>query len=311
MIVAVTLNASLDRYGEIESLIDEEPMALQKVRTDAGGKGINIVRMLQAFGETAMAVTILGGENGAQIARLLESQNIAYDALTVRENTRSNLTVFDRSAKRVLKFNEPGPQLDTKLIAAISELIGKYDRKGNTFIFSGSLPPGWHSDSYRYLIAELKDVKPVFLDTSGEPLRQALSQPNITLCKPNRAEAESLIGRKLISVKDFRDAIGYFGQADRWVFISDGANGAVFIDPDSGKLTRAAAPKVETVSAVGCGDAFVGGFALATVRGKSFIERVRFATACAAASATLPGTQMTNPEQVAALIDRVGFQLLD
>jgi sugar/nucleoside kinase (ribokinase family) len=73
------------------------------------------------------------------------------------------------------------------------------------------------------------------------------------------------------------------------VVVSDGANGALAIDAQSGEQLAVPAFPVKAVDTTGAGDVFAAGFIAATLWELSLAERVRFASLVAALSVTRLG----------------------
>ena len=63
MIVTVTMNPAIDKTVDMESFIQGGLNRIQKVATDAGGKGINVSKTIKALGGQTVAVSL--GKDGA------------------------------------------------------------------------------------------------------------------------------------------------------------------------------------------------------------------------------------------------------
>lgn len=87
------------------------------------------------------------------------------------------------------------------------------------------------------------------------------------------------------------------------VILTHGEKGAVLFGP--GEEVAAVPPRVAAVSSVGCGDAFIAGFIHGMSRDMPPAESLRFAVACGAAKAALPGTQMPARTAVLHLLPQV------
>jgi 6-phosphofructokinase 2 len=125
------------------------------------------------------------------------------------------------------------------------------------------------------------------LDSSGAGLSVTLEKSGAYLVKPSLTELEALVGRRLdneTTVEAARDLVKR-GRAEI-VAVTMGAAGAIVVTKD--KLVRVEAPKVETRSAVGAGDAFVGAMTLALSEGESLEGALMLATAAGAATALTP-----------------------
>ena len=64
MIYTVTLNPALDKTVEIPGMALDTVNRITEMRTDPGGKGINVSKVIAKLGGESRAVGILGGESG-------------------------------------------------------------------------------------------------------------------------------------------------------------------------------------------------------------------------------------------------------
>ena len=72
MIYTVTLNPALDKTVEIPSFTIDSVNRITAMRTDPGGKGINVSKVISKLGGKSIAVGILGGGTGKSILSALE-----------------------------------------------------------------------------------------------------------------------------------------------------------------------------------------------------------------------------------------------
>jgi 1-phosphofructokinase/tagatose 6-phosphate kinase len=125
----------------------------------------------------------------------------------------------------------------------------------------------------------------VALDTEGEPLRLALdAEP--WLVSPNQHEAEQLVGQELFDEEDFvmaLDAIAELGARNVLVTLEDGAF-ALIREDRRVRRYRAVVPRLEPVSVVGAGDAFLAQWLTCRLDGVDAEEALRLAAAAGAAS---------------------------
>ncbi|MEH2958059.1 PfkB family carbohydrate kinase [Candidatus Merdisoma sp. JLR.KK006] len=76
MIYTVTLNPALDKTVEIPSLTVDSVNRITAMRTDPGGKGINVSKVIKKLGGESTATGILGGATGRAISSALEAMGI-------------------------------------------------------------------------------------------------------------------------------------------------------------------------------------------------------------------------------------------
>jgi ribokinase len=128
---------------------------------------------------------------------------------------------------------------------------------------------------------------------------------DVDLLLPNQIEAAQCAGVDPASVTDWA-AIGrkLLAGGPQSVIITLGAEGALLVEPRG--VTHIPGFRVAAIDTTAAGDAFVGGLAVATLRGLALPEAVRFANACGAVAATRAGAQpsLPHPADVDALLDR-------
>ena len=72
MIYTVTLNPALDKTVEIPSFTIDSVNRITAMRTDPGGKGINVSKVISKFGGKSVATGILGGATGLSLIHISE-----------------------------------------------------------------------------------------------------------------------------------------------------------------------------------------------------------------------------------------------
>ena len=140
-------------------------------------------------------------------------------------------------------------------------------------------PPGSYRSCWRW--RERRGL-PTLLDSSGEGLRQGVTAaPRII--KVNLAEAEALLGRKLVTPEDQVAALDALRQwGSDWAMLTLGERGALFAAGE--RRWSAAPPTVEAIDPIGSGDAMTAGLMAGVVRGLPPEECFRLGMAAAAAN---------------------------
>jgi len=300
MIVTLTANPSLDRTITLdEPLRAGDVQAAAAAREDAGGKGINVARVISAAGIDAVAVLPLAADDPFDVA--LRSALIDTRRVPVRGHVRANVTITDPSGVTT-KLNLPGARLTEADAAAVVHAVVEASAAAHWLVLAGSLPPGVDDDFYVGVIAAVRaahgpNAPLVAVDTSGPALVAVVERGQPDLIKPNDEELAELAGVALPEgelaaavVAVARDLVpSRVGAA----LVTLGARGAVLVSA-SGAWT-AAPPPIRVVSTVGAGDSSLAGYVLAAVAGAGPEERLRQAIRYGAAAASLPGTQAPTP----------------
>lgn len=305
MIVTLTLNPSLDRTVEVDSLTRGTLVRTSEPVLEPGGKGVVVARALSANGVSALGIVAVAGPEGAELSHLLELEGILCRFVPVSGRTRSNLTICEPDGT-VTKLNEPGSPLTESDVTAIATAIRTSVRDGDWLVFSGSTPPEFDASRVTTLLAEATAAGAfIAVDTSGDALEAALaSGPRIV--KPNRAELAELIGRPLDSVADVvRAAEEVRARGVEYVVVSLGAEGALLVGP--GGMLMGESPVAQIRSTVGAGDSFLAGFlSRFTVDETDIDGALAEALTWGAAATRLPGSAVPGPTD----LDRSIVQLV-
>jgi 1-phosphofructokinase family hexose kinase len=285
--LTVTVNPAVDLFAEVPGFRPGADHRASRAVRYAGGKGVNVARALKAFRVPVCASGFLGGAAGDWMLRTLEKEKIPSAFIPVSGETRTNLTVLDPRAGRVTRVLEDGPRVSGREAAALRRFLRHEGAAYRYVVFSGSLPPGPGPEFYRELVgAGRRRGRKVFLDASGPALRQGLRAAPYGI-KPNREEAEYIIGGNVRSRRQVREAVrALHRKGVQVVLLSLGPDGLVGSDGLS--CWHAAVPAITGPAAVGCGDAALAGYLYAEIRRRPFPERVAFAAAAGTANALSP-----------------------
>lgn len=267
-----------------------QPGQIHRIKSScarAGGKAAHVAMVLETLGRTPLWIGFVGGETGKDLVSGLERLGIRVHACPTRQRTRVNLEIIEDGG-RVTEILEPGgapSQLEITEFHKKCESAFAQSREQLTVIFSGSLPQGLEDGFYASLIESANSLGcRTFLDTSGEPLRLALAaSPHFV--KPNRQEAESLLGCSISDLSEGARALQQLiSLGARTAAISMGTEGLLWCAGKGEPVHHAPAIALRPRSTVGCGDATVAAFAHAGSLGLGVEETLRLATACAAAN---------------------------
>jgi 1-phosphofructokinase len=284
MIVTVTPNPAVDRTVLIRGFTIGSTNRAVADRTDIGGKGINVARHLARLGCDVVAAGFLGAGDMHGVVQTLAAQGVQTDFVRIAGDTRVNLKILDPASGQETEINESGPSLASGLVDELLDKLRGFLPRCAVMVFSGSLPPGAPADLYARAVAlaAVAGVKTV-VDAAGDALRYGIAaKPD--LVKPNRAEAEELLGVALRTdaelIAGARRLVEY---GARTAVISLGPEGAVCATASG--AWRARAPQIRARNTVGSGDAMVAALAWALMRALTAPEALRLATALGSASA--------------------------
>lgn len=314
MILSVTLNAAVDQIFFIDGLQAHDTNRVREVQTDAGGKGINLSRIVGELGGSSVATGFLAGSTGAYIRSVLDQKGIPHDFVIVPGETRINLSVESGDGPPTT-FNQRGPEIVREAWAELCGKLATRAREAEWVAFGGSLPPGVTAEAFVELGQIARDAgAKVLIDADGEPMRQAMAW-GPDLIKPNRAEAERLLGHDLPdrgaeerALAELLDQLRTAGSADPAVILSLGGDGALLGRPEGAWFAPAVPIKVR--STIGSGDSLLGGLLAARQRGDDWPTALSWGAAAGAATATTDGTHIGQHADIWALQPQVHVQAL-
>ena len=312
MIVTLTLNPALDKTAAVPAVRPGTLHRLQQVRTDIGGKGINVSRAVKALGGQTLACGFAAGQTGHFLCAELDRQGIAHDFVPLPGATRTNLKLVTPDGT-LTEFNEPGPAAAPADIAVLAQRLEALARPGALFVLAGSAGPGVPADIYAELTARLKGRGAAALVDADGPLLAAALEGTVPpdIVKPNAQELAGYFGLDAAALDN--DTLPGLAQTllargVGTVCVSLGAKGAALFTQNGGWYAPAVPVPVQ--STVGAGDTMAAALALGRQQGMDPPACLRLAVAAAATACMLPGT--CPPDRAAAeeLIDRVAIQAL-
>lgn len=272
MIVTVTPNTALDVTYTVDGLRPGGVHRARDVRHRAGGKGVNVARVLHALGADVRAILTAGGATGAAVSADLAAAGVAADVVPVGGETRRTTTVLADDGSVTL-LNEPGSRLAEEEWQAFAAAVRA--RNPDVLVCSGSLPPG--AGGY----AELLGEAPSILDTSGQALLAGLAgRPSVV--KPNADELREVTG-----LRDPEAAAAELRKAGAGaVVVSLGPEGLLAVTASG--TWHAAPSTVLRGNTTGAGDAVVAALAWGLSRAEAWPDILRRAVALSGAAVLGP-----------------------
>ena len=284
MVLTVTLNPAVDKTCCLTELLPGQVNRLQSVMSIAGGKGVNVTKILRQFEYPVTAVGFIGGYTGQLIQDRLTEMGAECHFTHISQTTRVSTNILADNGY-VTEVLEPGPVISKEELARFLSEYKRLLQRVSIVVLSGSIPGGVPEDIYATLtvLAKEADCK-VFLDTSGEALRKGVKAVPYFL-KPNKKELEYLVGRQLKGIEDIKEQMqGLLDIGVEKVVVSLGEKGFLYGDRDG--IIEQKPVKVKAVNTVACGDCLVAAFCMSETEGKERILAAGEAAALAAANAT-------------------------
>jgi len=284
-IVTVTPNTAIDLVIEVDEYVPGTTIRSTASHNFPAGKGICVAYALSRLGSAATVTGFVGRQSHAAF-EALSSDLLKMCMIEVPGYTRTNVTIFDRSAASETHLQTEGYGVSEQHVADLRAVLGQLVLEEDLVVISGSIPQGMSAGAVRDLIEDVHVLgATTLLDSSGLALRSGvLARP--TIIKPNLQELGDLCGGTVRSeqawiVEQSRrlNALGI-----RCVITSRGSEGIIVCDATRGAWSARIDPSRVwhgATAGVGSGDALVAGIAKAWLEGTELSAAMRFAVACA------------------------------
>jgi ribokinase len=153
------------------------------------------------------------------------------------------------------------------------------------------IPTVLHAAKY----AEQNGIRVILNPAPAQPLPDELISL-IDFIIPNETELSLLTDLEVRDISSAEAAAKVLlNRGAKNVIVTLGDKGALVVS--SNQVTQVGAYKVDVVDTTAAGDAFIGGFASALLRGFEMVEAVKYANACGALAATKFGAQPSLPNK--------------
>lgn len=302
MIICLGTTPTLQRTMTFDRVEIDSVNRATQVHEFASGKSINAARVVHALGEPVLATGFLGGDSGKAIRADLDRAQIPHEFLEVEPPARMCITVIDESTGTATELIEESKPVERQRYQRLLERLASFLPSAKVLILSGTLPPG-AAQRFCADCITLAGSTPVILDARGEPLDEAL-QRHPFLVKINRAELAHTLDADVSDDDAVRGAMRQMiARGARWIVVTAGKQPTLITNGDS--FWKIETPSVRTINAIGSGDAFAAGVAVALTRGQSVPDSSTLGVACGAANAMTAHAGHVNPIDVEELSARI------
>lgn len=307
MILTVTLNPSVDISYKLDEFNLNTVNRVADVSKTAGGKGLNVTRVLHQLGEDVAATGFLGGSLGDFIRTKINELGVRDHFVGSVGDTRNCIAVIHEGNQT--EILESGPVITADEAKLFLNQFKSSIEEVDFVTISGSLPKGLKANYYGELLEiATQENKPVLLDTSGESLKLSLaSKHKPFLIKPNLEELASLFEWEIKDEAQIITALHepIFDDVP-WVVVTLGAEGALV--KNEKVIYRVQIPTIKTVNPVGSGDSVIAGFAAGFSRKLVAEELIKFGLSMGVLNAMEEKTGSINLEKVDWCIERMSVE---
>ena len=304
MIGTITLNPSIDQNILVDKLLKDDTNRARDIFETAGGKGINVSKVVRELGGSTRAYALLGGFAGEYLKELARPLDFSLIHHAVKGHTRVNTVVTDLEDDTQTRISAPGPVVTAAEMQSFSRRLLSVRPKPFCWALGGSISRGMKPAIYRDLVRALqKNGSPCILDTDNEALEKGV-QAKPYMIKPNEYEIERLSGKSLKSLGDYLLAARHWVRSGiRLVVVSLGPRGALFVANE--QAFHASAPKVTVTSKVGAGDSLIAGVAWGLCQNRTLKEAAKLGIAASSSAVMREAPRLCLKKDIPGLMNRV------
>jgi len=301
-IITLTLSPAFDMHCTGEVVAKHENL-ITPVTCQAGGKGVNISRALNALGTANRALVLVGEENRQAYLRGLEKDGLEPVVFSTPGRIRENITVHSEDGSET-RLCFPAFTAETGVWEQIGQYLLSEAGEGAFVTMTGRVPEG----------IKLSEVKKLLMKLAGKGVKTVIDSRSFSagdllevkpwLIKPNREEISMYLNREVEGFSEVTEqAKAFFDAGIANVMVSMGGDGALLVCKEGTFLAKP--PKVEVMSTIGAGDSTVAGFIAASSKGIDAAETLRTAVACGTAACLTAGTMPPEAEMVSKIRPKV------
>lgn len=302
-VLIVSLNTALDRTLLVSGFAPGRVYRVSEERSQGGGKGVNVARILVSLGIRPRIVGFAGQATGSRVKRDVAALGLPATWVETEGETRTCDIVVDPAGPLSTVLNGQGPTVGEEEWQTLRDRVERLLAASppDLVVLTGSLPPGVPDSAYGDLIRIAHHLGvPSCLDASANALALgAKAAPEMLKVNADElAEAFSPNGEGegTDSHAGAGERQGHgSGPSDlvwlarralsagvREVVVTDGPRGAYLFTQTL--ALRAKALPGPVLSPIGCGDAFLAGLVARRLQGAPMDAQLQLAIAAATAN---------------------------
>ena len=268
MIYTITLNPAIDYFITLnnELLVDEVNRGSNEIYK-AGGKGLNVSKILSVLDIPSKAIAVLGGFTGKFIQDTFDKDQL-IDVIPITVEGINRINMKANHNKQALCINGNGPVVNEETIHDILEEIKKI-QKDDIVVISGSMMHGFPSD---FIITLSKAISKrnakVVIDMEQITMDQ-LKACKPFLIKPNLYEFQLLMKDESINASNIDQYLVKLNELGiENILVSLGKEGAILSNAEG--IFKLDQPHTTLVNKVGAGDSMLAAFIGKLSEGSSY-----------------------------------------
>ena len=258
MIYTFTLNPAVDYFLTIrnELMVDEVNRGTDAI-FKAGGKGLNVSRVLSLLNMKSKAVVLLGGFTGEFIRKEAE-KNENVEVIEVKVDGVNRINMKAHYDKKALCINGDGPVADEKVKETLFRITDDLNQN-DVAVISGSMMNGFDENDLISLCDHIHETGAKLVIDMEKITPETLKRCKPMLIKPNLYELGLLTGNHEMDIDHAKEALRKLPEEGiEKILLSLGKDGALLSDEEG--FLYLIQPNTVLVNKVGAGDSMLAAF---------------------------------------------------
>lgn len=283
-ILIVTANPLLDCLHDGE-IIPGQVTRSAGMHVIAGGKGINVGRVLTAHDHHVIATGFAGGWSGRAFRDLVQAEDQKDAFVDCDARLRIGFLAQNCVQAGSTAVLENGFHVSASEQENLLNTVHSHAQYADLVIISGSTPDPSCEQLFVHILDICAQAKvDCWIDSYGPAMRAALNhQHPPLLIKPNRQEYGN----------------NYQWSAASECHISNGEKSVSILTENHHYTVEV--PNIQCINAIGSGDSYLGALAHARLAEHSFEQQARYAVAAGSINASQMAVATMNPQDIKAL----------
>ena len=284
MIYTITLNPAIDYFITLnnELLVDEVNRGSNEIYK-AGGKGLNVSKILSVLEIPSKAIAVLGGFTGKFIQDAFDKDSL-IDVIPIPVEGINRINMKANYGKQALCINGNGPVVSEETINTILEEINKIN-KDDIVVISGSMMHGFPSDFIVTLSKSIQERNAKVVIDMEQISMEQLKACKPFLIKPNLYEFQLLFKDENINVSNIDQYLVKLNELGiENILVSLGKEGAILSNTKG--IFKLDQPHTTLVNKVGAGDSMLAAFIGKLSQGSCYEEALQYGGAAGNAAAS-------------------------